>query len=407
MKVKKKIGDIFRDELKAVEITPPDDVWNNIELSLERNRKKRFAIPFWYKAAGIAAVFAVIVGVLLSPNSELESSIDSKVSDVGVERRLREHSFQRFNEIMEESSTLLQDLVLQSQELAASLNQESKSGILHRAGPKSELQNASRMNPNPIVYSSAFSFPLSIQKSSDPVDEKEGGLVALDEEVTAPDSKEEEENLINRLAISTTAGIVYSDNLGKGNFLDRDLSTYSGQGETSVSYGIKLSYELANRISIRTGFNSLNLGYRTDDVDISSVIAADAVDAGGIDYNYLYTGDLHQNLGFFEIPVELSYALVDKRLRLNLIGGVSTLLLDTNSLSLNGPDSNINLGAANNLNNISISGNFGLGVDYSLQNNLHLTLEPILKYQFNTFRNPSSGIAPYMIGFYSGLTFKF
>lgn len=407
MKIKKRIGEIFRDEFRAVETTPPDDVWKNIELSLEKNRKKRFAIPLWYRAAGVAAVLAVFFGVLFSPNAESEHSKSSKVSDFGVERTVPEISLVKFSKIMKGSSILLESLVHQSRMMPSSFSEENATHILRRERSNSELLVTSKTNFGLIVISSALDFLHPPQEELDLVHEKVDYLKALGEEKIQTLDPKIEEKLIDRLAISTIAGIVYADNLGKANFLDPELSSYSTHGETSVSYGVKVGYELTERLNIRTGFSTLDLGYRTDDVGFSSAITAEAVDAVGINENYSFTGNLSQNIGFFEVPVELSYALVNKKIRLNLIGGFSSLFLKRNSLSLNGLDLTMDLGAANNLNTVSISGNVGLGLNYSLQNNLHLTIEPIFKYQFSTFKNVSSEVAPYMMGLHSGLIYRF
>ena len=38
---------------------------------------------------------------------------------------------------------------------------------------------------------------------------------------------------------------------------------------------------------------------------------------------------------------------------------------------------------------------------------LNLNLEPVFKYQLNTFTNTSGDFRPYFVGFYTGLSFKF
>lgn len=405
MKRKKTVGEIFRDEFRAVETTPPDDVWSKIELSLEKKRKKRFAIPFWYRATGIAAVFAIIIGIILSPNSELQNIDNSEISDSGRKPELPDTTFESFERIMKESSVLLQSLVLQSQEFSASVIKKVE--INHfQERPRLELVNILNGEQGPVLGSSSLVFLHSLKEDLDLDKEKLRALESISHEEPAADSKKEEK-FLDRFSVSTTAGIVYSDNLATGSFLDRDLASYSDHGEVSFSYGIKLSYELTERLNMRTGLNSVTLGYQTDDVAVSSAISAEAVDVEPLGLEYSFIGNLHQNIGLFEVPIEFSYALVDERIRLNLIAGASGLFLDSNSLSLNGAESSIRLGAANNLNTVSVSGNLGFGLDYRIHDNLRLTLEPIFKYQFNTFKSTSSGIAPYMIGMHSGLIYRF
>ena len=65
------------------------------------------------------------------------------------------------------------------------------------------------------------------------------------------------------------------------------------------------------------------------------------------------------------------------------------------------------IGNATNINNLSYSANLGFGLNYKLSNKLNLNLEPMFKYQLNTFKNTSGNFKPYFIGVYSGLSFKF
>ena len=92
---------------------------------------------------------------------------------------------------------------------------------------------------------------------------------------------------------------------------------------------------------------------------------------------------------------------------MNIIGGGSTLFLNDNMISLNSTDFSTNLGEANNLNNVSFTTNLGVGLDYNISPQFQLNLEPIFKYQLNTFTNTTGSVNPYYFGVYSGFSFKF
>ena len=116
---------------------------------------------------------------------------------------------------------------------------------------------------------------------------------------------------------------------------------------------------------------------------------------------------IDQKLGFIEIPLELKYNISSKKLSVNLIGGFSTLILSDNEVySVDNGESTL-LGKATNINNTSFSANFGLGFDFKMSDKFNLNLEPVFKYQLNTFNNTSGNFKPYFIGVYSGLSFKF
>jgi hypothetical protein len=65
------------------------------------------------------------------------------------------------------------------------------------------------------------------------------------------------------------------------------------------------------------------------------------------------------------------------------------------------------MGEANNVNNFNFSANFGMGFNYEIAPKFQINLEPVFKYQLNTFTNTAGSFRPYSIGVYSGLRFKF
>jgi hypothetical protein len=118
-------------------------------------------------------------------------------------------------------------------------------------------------------------------------------------------------------------------------------------------------------------------------------------------------GYLNQRMGFVEIPVELSYKLIDKKFGVHIIGGMSTLFLNDNEVSVVSNGMTTVIGEANNLNKVHFSSNVGLGFKYSFWKSFEANFEPTFKYQLNTFSNSEGGFKPYIIGLYSGLSFKF
>ncbi|MBT8252509.1 MAG: hypothetical protein KJN68_00940, partial [Bacteroidia bacterium] len=65
------------------------------------------------------------------------------------------------------------------------------------------------------------------------------------------------------------------------------------------------------------------------------------------------------------------------------------------------------LGEASNINSTSFSANLGMGMKYKVSKRINLNLEPVFKYQLNTFKDTSGNFKPYTIGVYTGFSFKF
>ena len=250
------------------------------------------------------------------------------------------------------------------------------------------------------------------------------------------ENEEEKEEQPNRWNITPNVAPVYFNSLGKGSTISSQFVGNSKSGDVNMSYGISGSYALTDKIKIRAGVNKVALGYSTNGVmafnDINSFNAASgANDMQNINFKnqgqnaaYMSTSDinsksapqfmvsnvngaLEQQFGYIEVPLEVEYSLVDSKFGLNLIGGFSTLFLNNNEVYSVMSNQRSLLGEANNINSTSYSANFGLGFNYNISNTLKLNLEPMFKYQINTFNNTSGDFRPYFIGIYSGFSFKF
>ena len=235
----------------------------------------------------------------------------------------------------------------------------------------------------------------------------------------------------NKWSIAPNAAPVYFNSLGKGSSIDAQFNENSKSGEVNMSYGITASYAINKKISVRTGLNKVNLGYNTNNVVVFETVGGSRFNSiKNIDANTgsanisLISGEslntlnsksfirtsntsINQSLGYIEIPLELQYALIDKKIGVHVIGGFSSFFLNNNELysDLNGQRTRI--GEANNINKVSYSANFGLGLNYNITKKLDLNLEPVFKYQINTFNNSTGNFKPFFIGVYTGIGFKF
>jgi len=195
----------------------------------------------------------------------------------------------------------------------------------------------------------------------------------------------------------------------------------------------------------RSGINRVNLGYNTNNIVIYRSVGVSSLKSSALqnvnnsssnntqsDYNTngssetisFISGEninaespesfgasntsINQSLGFIEVPLEIQYALLNKKLGINVIGGFSSFFLNNNEISSKGESgTRILLGEATNLNKISYSANFGLGLNYQVSKKIDFNLEPMFKYQINTFNNTSGDFKPYFIGVYTGFAIKF
>lgn len=231
----------------------------------------------------------------------------------------------------------------------------------------------------------------------------------------------------NRWQITSAIAPIFFGSTSNDSPVDAKFNNNSKSYENSMSYGVGLQYNLTKKLAIRAGINKLDLDYATNDVaflentqNTESLVAvstentlqfvangANPVDGFTLASNIVNKGTLRQEFGYYEIPFELSYAVINKKIKVNVITGLSTLFLDENAISLTSTKYNMTLGEANNVNKVNFSTNVGLGINYNLYKSFYLNLDSILKYQMNTFNSNSGNFNPYIIGLYSGLSYKF
>ena len=123
--------------------------------------------------------------------------------------------------------------------------------------------------------------------------------------------------------------------------------------------------------------------------------------------NPSFDGKMVQQLGYIEVPLELNYALIDKKFGVDIIGGISSLFLVENSVLLESEDLVTEIGEANNANEVNFSANAGVGLNYKFNPKVQLNVAPVFKYQLNTFSDTAGSFRPFSVGVYSGISFKF
>jgi len=249
-----------------------------------------------------------------------------------------------------------------------------------------------------------------------------------------------EETRNGRWSAGPSIAPVYFNGLGEGSPINSILASNNKTGGVSLSYGITVAYEISKKLSVRSGIHKVDYGYDTNDVSFtSSFNASNGRQISNINYsndsqsiilnnpnsenvipkpgtvfamdvtgkNPTRLGTMGQEMGYLEVPLELNYALLDRKFGINIIGGVSSLFLTDNSVVLESSGQTTEVGEANNVNSVNFSTNVGLGLDYKFTPKLKFNVEPVFKYQLNTFSNTSGNFNPYSLGVYSGFTLKF
>ena len=408
----KHIDRVFQEGLNDFQPEAPKQAWRNIESQLQPKTKSRF-IPFWfYKYAGVAAIAALMFGLgfyynyvqntTVADNSQGFSEIDY---DVNFTTEISTISPEAF-------SIIYQDL-----------------SLLSRPSIEADVTNQnldSTQFEEQMKVSSVGSFlkPISISSSNNVINSE--AIPIFNFKVASTKAKEVK-TLKNRWSLNPQVAPVFSNAMTNTSSLG---SNFSSEGNAvNMAYGVNLAYKLTEKLKLRTGVNQVNLSYVTNDVTMTFdnpafsdaninlnsnnqyyavVSSTEMANYGGENFRTTQNfGNINQQLGFIEIPLELEYQLINKKIGVNVIGGASTLILNNNALVFETSTTQTEIGQANNLNATSFSTNLGLGINYGLSKQWSFNFEPTFKYQINTFKSGTTNIQPYYFGVFTGVQFKF
>ncbi len=319
-----------------------------------------------------------------------------------------------------------------NQGIADNKNKTSNQGSLPANGLNTTRQNSQKTNDKLEVQTPQN---IGIAQSNAEVKQDSTGVATvepnaleelLNEKETSVTSREQK---INRWQITSNVAPIYFSSVSQGSPLDSRFEGNKKSYTPSLSYGVGAKYALSKKFTIKSGINAVNLEYNTTDVvffqtenarmieNVKPNLAGSFVQVDNEPENNAvatlgrtrnqYKGELNQKIGYVEVPVEMAYQLIDKKFGISVVGGFSTLFLNRNEISLLSPGMNMNIGEADNLNSVHFSTNVGMGFKYSFLKSFEANLEPMFKYQLNTFSNDSGNFKPFLFGIYTGVSFKF
>jgi hypothetical protein len=468
MNDKKNIDRFFQERFKDFELTPNEQVWKNIQTELKKEKKERKVIPFWIKFPGIAAAFllglfalnsllnnnpdtqnAIVVSpeTLKNSSKSTDSIIEKKSNTLQIKKELpvveniikteqkdgKEFTSTNQSEIHSNKKKTQTNAVVSLQKNHPSVKQEtantreiSTKVIIAKTNNTSnqtlEKEHLNDTENTKIAVIDSKKQPLNSVESPNELEEILKNKKVKDKEVVVLSSK-------NKWQITPNVAAVYLNSNSGGSAIDPQFSENKKTTDNSLSFGVGVNYAVSKKVTLRSGINKLSLGYNTNNVVYSTGLANNNLAninytstelieiKNGSNLNMLSlfeinlqktnTGAINQKMGYYEVPLEVSYAVLDKKFGINLIGGVSTLFLNQNKISLVSSETNITLGEARNLNQINFSTNVGVGFQYQFVKSFKINFEPMLKYQMNTFSSNSGNFKPIFVGLYSGISYSF
>ncbi len=462
---KKHIDRIFQEKLKDFEVFPDAEVWKNIEEQFVK--KKRRVFPLWLRLGGVAAtlLFLISSGIwFYNTNSDTPQLPDSNViiTDIDAEEIKNEleevenpsTQKERTNNDKEEQIVLTP---LPSSKGTVTLKNKTAAQYASTSKPESsekiqntdvnniaiaQDKNTENADKKTTVLETKNSTETIVVSSSETIDilknQEQKDINDVIEEAKDQVALEEDKLKKGQWSIGSTVAPVYFNTLSGGSPIHSDLAENEKSSIASISYGVKVNYKINKRLSLQSGINALDLAYQTknvsalitssnglgNDTNINTniqgleIVTTSNNDNSAIQSQELlstiqnskltnFTGDLNQSFSYIEVPMEAKYNVLQKKLGVNVVGGMSTYVLYRKEVSLQGENGTTQLGEASNVNDVNFSGNVGLDVDYNISKKLYINVSPMFKYQFNTFSNNDGGFQPYYLGIYTGINFRF
>ncbi|PJJ06972.1 hypothetical protein CLU83_0098 [Flavobacterium sp. 1] len=296
------------------------------------------------------------------------------------------------------------DVIPESKQNKESVKNENSKSALINQNPE-----VSGFNTNKTIAENS-SAKDSLNKIKKEVAQLENALAELDKDKT---KKKTSSEAIDKWSLQVFAGVMGSENYNNEKALGNTVASKQSNG-----YGVKTNYKLNKKWAVSSGFKINELGQKIDGVAYyergpeasftsgilpSNNVVQDSPSKNNAivfvsnNENYLFaansktstgfeTGNVTQNLKYFEMPLEVSYALLSKKktsISMNTGGFVGRLI--SNEVLLNGSS----IGENKNVNEFVYGTLLSSTLQYEFYKKTKFFIEPGMNYYINPLENQS------------------
>jgi hypothetical protein len=457
---------IFREKLENFTEEPPVFVWDNIQATLSgQQRRKRMV---WYSWSAVAAllVFAFLAGWYFNESAEMQEPrmVETEGGISGEKQNIEKQiaSVPEKDDVqvapeLDEASRFLADVA--EKESAPQMPEENMSGSEtieeNRMLALADLGFIKSIEPNEIKLAGTEQIATQPEKSQqEPAEEIFSWEQKVIHENARQFSSVGKNNTGWKFGVNVSPG--YSSYSAKhGSVYASNMTYEANDGNANLSGGISVQYKTGKRISIESGVYYAQNGQKTgsspqlfgnrvetdymfapadknyfntavnlagnrmamnstagiiefEGLPKGAEIAANLETAGTYGNSLLTSGELAQVFDFVEIPLYLRYLLIDRKMDVELVGGVNAGLVVGNNAFIDNEYGVQKIGKTRDISPVNVSGTVGVGLNYALGRNLSVAVEPRVNYYLNSInRNPEVDFRPYRVGIYTGLYYEF
>ncbi len=460
------IDQVFSGALRDNVVPPPPDGWVTIERELNRKRRLRAIVIIRSVAASVALALAFAGGYYVADRHHAVTTTQpvkytavpvhqSQASGNDAAHSTVQPADAHYNGKHPSAATPgerpLAEAILPVTEEKSIRNEGTHSGTNLLSSNSSRekppaLMSSRQPTINPPDYEAvqAIAGKLEALKLAAPVDD--GDVVYADI------SGDESPATASHWSLGGQASPLYafrSTNVSSDRVVTNLAGASSSLNETGiVSYGggLNVQYKATSRLSVSTGVYYSRMGQRIHGSELipsGTVVVSYAMAAGTGPTSMTQNGssgfidrsksavadpittispnkslnetsastrivDLRQNMDFLEIPLMVRYKIIDRKIGLHLLGGLSTNILAGNSVMIDNGSGFSSYGRTSGLSTLNYTSIMGLGLDYGLSASLKASIEPAFRYYLNSINtsNPAD-THPYSFGIYTGIAYSF
>jgi len=458
--------ELIRSKLENYSVTPPVHIWKQVQHQLESRKRKTHVLWYRVTAAAAVVVLALLAGWYFNVNTvnqpeisendapaqQIEKSvipenknenpnqINDDIESVSAKALKNEKLFLAANSDKRNTETIKTSAVFINENISVTRNNSGFLKLKSRNSrfetdpfPQPELKRQpAKYNEAELVDVERFIIDRNLQTMAAEKQEQGGWKMGMYltpgySSYNATHSREYEQNMTysgssgnanvggglsviyktsKRLMVES--GIYYAQN---GQKSTNTINVFSKSQDAEYAFSPDEVTYFSNSVQLENGSMAMN---STAGVIAISATPKGAELSGGFESLARKTnlmvpgGEFSQVFEFMEVPLLVRYRVVDARLGVELLSGVTTGFLVGNNAYIDNQYGLQNIGKTEDISTVNLSGTVGVGTSYALGKNLSLALEPRFSYYFSSINtNPNVSFKPYRIGIFTGLTYEF
>lgn len=462
---------IIREKLEGFLATPPEHVWDNVHgQMLLAKKKKRRVIFSWSAAAAIVAI-AFIAGWMLNEDSDnglpevSEQTMEIKNENESV---IENEQFTEAESVNQNEMQATQNSEI-SKENSQNINQGN---LIASTSSSDQLNNKQELNLRQpeqkynLIETRKVEITREVPEYKQLEKQKNSGkenlLTTTDHQIIAAnafdmDKTEEDRGWIIGAHISPGYA---SHSSAYSNSYSGSINEVLSGGVRNTGGGLSIQYKTSKRLRIESGvyyaqnsqssassnrifsfgaeydmayssgeeanqsafsntvqvgkdgltMNStagvVNIQSTPEGAEIRAAVSEEMMENSSA--TLVANGELAQVFDLVEVPFYLRYKLLDRKLGIDMMGGVNAGFVVGNNVYIRNNDGKQYIGNTADISKLNLSGTVGLGLNYAIGSHFSLAMEPRINYYLNSINtNPDVDYKPYRFGVFTGIYYAF